>query len=209
MSYRYLAVTLLALVVFSTFLAGCTSIRLSDTHNTTVALQNYNTWGNTQKTYAAQAKAAIAQIGGHISEYNSNIATGSPDPATLRANVAADSQVLQQWSNSEASLDSATDAFDSATSPLDYHSDATKQAVGLLAQDMRIYAVDMKNTQQHLVEYTNYMNAYLAPDDPNYWNDANRVSAMNANADAIKSMADADQDLAAVVSAAKKLESSQ
>jgi len=211
MSYRYLAATVLFLVFFSVLLAGCSSVpvRLSDTHNTTVAVQSYNAWTVTQKAYSQQAKAAISQIGEHIAGYNSGIAKGSPDISTLRENVVSDRQLLDQWAGQEAGLDTATETFDSATSSLDYHSADAKQAVGLLDQDMKVYAVDMKNTQQHLVEYTNFMTAYLTPDDPDYWNDAQRVSALKANADAVASIANGDSDLSAITSAAQKLGSSQ
>ena len=74
---------------------------------------------------------------------------------------------------------------------------------------MRIYAVDMKNSQQHLVEYTNFMDAYRLPTIRMYWNDAQRVAAMNANTDAVKSLADADSALGAISSAAKNLENAQ
>ena len=211
MSYRYLAVPVLFLVFFSVLLAGCASVpvRLSDTHNITVAVKSYTTWTATQKAYSQQAKAAISQIGAHITEYNSEIAKGSPDISTLRENVVSDRQLLDQWAGQEAGLDTATETFDSATSSLDYHSADAKQAVGLLDQDMKVYAVDMKNTQQHLVEYTNFMTAYLTPDDPDYWNDAQRVSALKANADAVASIANGDSDLSAITSAAQKLGSSQ
>ena len=53
MSYRYLAFPVLFLVILSVLLAGCASVpvRLSDTHNITVAVQSYNTWTVTQKAY--------------------------------------------------------------------------------------------------------------------------------------------------------------
>jgi len=209
MSYRYTAIPVLFLLFSVVALGGCTSVRLSDTHNTTVAVQSYTSWTETQKSYGQQAQAAITQIGGHITEYNSEITKGSPDIGTLRGDVASDHQLLRQWADQEAGLDAATETFASATSSLDYHSADSKEAVGTMAQEMRIYAVDMKNTQQHLVEYANFMDAYLTPDDPDYWNDAQRISAMNANADAVKSIADGDSALGAISSAAKKLENSQ
>ena len=211
MSYRYLAFPVLFLVILSVLLAGCASVpvRLSDTHNITVAVQSYNTWTVTQKAYNQQAKVAIGQIGEHIAEYNSEIAKGSPDISTMRANVASDKQLLDQWAGQEAVLDTATEAFDSDTSALDYHSSDAKQAAGLLVQDMKIYAVDMKNTQQHLVEYTNFMTAFLAPDDPDYWNDAYRISAMKAGSDAGTSAADGDSALSAIMLAGQKLGSLQ
>lgn len=211
MSYRYLVIPVLSLVFFAVFFSGCTavSVRLADTHNTTLAVQSYNSWTEMQKTYGQQATTAISQIGAHLTTYNSEIAQGSPDINMLRANVASDRQLLQQWAGQEDGLDSATEKFAADTSALDYHSTDPKQAVDLMAQDMRIYAVDMKNSQQHLVEYTNFMDAYLSPDDPDYWNDAQRVAAMNANTDAVKSLADADSALGAISSAAKNLENAQ
>jgi len=209
MSYRYLAFPVLFLVFLGVLLSGCTSVRLTDTHNTTVAIQDYNSWADTQKAYGVQAKAAVSQIGSHIAEYNSEIAKGSPDITTIRANVGSDRQLLQQWAGQEAGMDAATEKFTSETSVLNYNSNDAKQTVELLAQNMKIYAIDMKNTQQHLIEYANYMDAYLAPDDPDYWNDAQRVAAMNANTDAVASIAESDSALGAISSAAKKLETGQ
>ena len=79
----------------------------------------------------------------------------------------------------------------------------------VVAQDMKIYSITMNNAEQHLVDYTNAMNAYLTPDDPDYWNDAFRVAAMDANSKAVKTITDGDGALAALSSAAKKLEAYQ
>ena len=88
-------------------------------------------------------------------------------------------------------------------------SPGSQETIDVLTQDMKIYSVTMKNAEQHLVDYTNTMNTYLAPDDPDYWNDALRLSAMDANNKAVSTLADGDNALAAVTAAARKLEGYQ
>jgi hypothetical protein len=210
MAYRYLHIVALFLVVTTLFFSGCTSVRLADTHNTTVAVQSYNAWADSQKTYAGNIRSSIDTIGQHIAGYNHELAQGQPDVKVLRAGIASDKQLLRDWETQETSLDAATAKFDSETSALNFSATPdAKQAVGVLSQDMKIYSVSMKNAEQHLVDYTNSMNAYLAPDDPDYWNDDLRVAAMAANEEAVKSIADGDQALTAVTSAGKKLEGYQ
>ena len=98
MSYRYLVIPVLSLVFFAVFFSGCTavSVGLPDTHNTTLAVQSYNSWTEMQKTYGQQATTAISQIGAHLTTYNSEIAQGSPDINMLRA-------MLRRTGNSSSS----------------------------------------------------------------------------------------------------------
>jgi septal ring factor EnvC (AmiA/AmiB activator) len=210
MMYRYLHIVALFLVVAALSLSGCTAVRLADTHNTTAALKSYNTWVDAQKTYDRQVRTSLDAISQSINDYNRELAKGNPDIRVLRANIASDRQILQEWETQSSKLDAATAQFASETSTLNLSaSPESKQTVDLLSQDMKIYSITMKNAEQHLVDYTNSMNTYLTPEDPDYWNDDLRVAAMAANSEAIKTIADGDQALAAVSSAGKKLEGSQ
>jgi len=210
MMYRYYQFLFFLLVFAALAFSGCTSVRLADTHNITMTVNDYNAWVDQQKVFDQQVHKSINQIGGHISIYNTEIAKQHPDVATLRANIAADQQSLQEWDASRTELDGATDRFASKSATLDFSgSPDTKQAVLNLSQEMRIYTLTMKNAQQHLVEYTNYMNSYLLTDDPDYWNDAFRISAMKANQDGVSTISDGDKTLADIAATAKKLENSQ
>ena len=51
MTYRYLPIVTLFLLVPVLFFSGCTSSRLADTHDTTLAVKSYDTWVDAQKTY--------------------------------------------------------------------------------------------------------------------------------------------------------------
>jgi hypothetical protein len=185
-------------------------VRLGDTHNTTVAVKSYNTWTDAQKTYDRQVRISLDHIGQHITLYNREMAKSKPDVQVLRADIASDQQLLREWEAQGSQLDAATDRFTAETSALNFSaSPDTRQAVDVLTQDMKIYSITMKNAEQHLVDYTNSLNAYLAPDDPDYWNDNLRTAALSANGEAIKSIADGDQALAAISSAGKKLEGYQ
>jgi septal ring factor EnvC (AmiA/AmiB activator) len=210
MKYRYLHIAVLFLLVATLFSPGCTAVRLADTHNTTLAVRSYNNWVESQKTYDQQVRASLDRIGQNINDYNRELARSQPDNKNLRANIASDRQILQDWETQSIALDAATGQFASDTSALNLSaSPESKQAVEVLTQDMKIYSITMKNAQQHLVDYTTAMNSYLAPDDPDYWNDAFRIAAIDANSKAIKTIADGDDALAALSSAGKKLENLQ
>jgi hypothetical protein len=207
MTYRYLHIAMLLLLVPALFFPGCTSVRLGDTHNATIAVKSYNSWVDAQKTYDQQVRTSLDHIGQHITLYNQELAKSQPDVLVLRADIASDQQLLRDWETQSSQLDAASDRFTTETSALNFSaSPDTRQAVDILSQDMKIYSITMKNAEQHLVEYTTTMNAYLAPDDPDYWNNNLRTAAMTANGEAIKSVADGDQALAAISSAGKKLE---
>jgi hypothetical protein len=210
MTYKFLHIALLFLLVPALFFSGCTSVRLGDTHNATIAVKNYNTWADAQKTYDRQVRISLDHIGQHITLNNQELAKSQPDVQVLRTNIASDQQLLRDWEAQGSQLDAATDRFTAETSALNFSaSPDTRQAVDVLTQDMKIYSITMKNAEQHLVDYTSSMNAYLAPDDPDYWNDNLRIAAMSANGEAIKSVAEGDQALAAISSAGKKLEGYQ
>jgi len=210
MTYRYLPIVTLFLLVPALFFSGCTSSRLADTHDTTLAVKSYDTWVDAQKTYDRQVRTSLDQIGQHITVYNSELAKSQPDIKVLRADTASDQQALRDWEAQSSALDAATDRFNAETSVLNFSaSPDARQAVDVVAQDMKIYSITMNDAEQHLVDYTNAMNAYLTPDDPDYWNDAFRVAAMDANSKAVKTIADGDEALAALSSAAKKLEAYQ
>ncbi len=210
MTYRYLQIVALFLLVPALFFSGCTSVRLADTHDITLAVKSYDTWVDAQKTYDRQVRTSLDQIGQHITIYNNELAKSQPDIKVLRADTASDQQALRAWEAQSSALDAATDRFNAETSALNFSaSPDARQAVDVVAQDMKIYSITMNNAEQHLVDYTNAMNAYLTPDDPDYWNDAFRVAAMDANSKAVKTITDGDDALAALSSAAKKLEAYQ
>jgi hypothetical protein len=210
MSYRYFHAIAFLLLVSALLFSGCTSVRLADTHNTTLAVKSYNTWADAQNTYNRQVVAFLDQLNQHRTAYNSELTKEAPDIRVLRAGIAADHQILREWEAQSNELDAATERFSSGTAALDFSaSPDSKEAVGVLTQDMKIYSLTMKNAEQHLVDYTSAIDSYLTPDDPDYWNDGRRVSAMNANSEAQKTIADGESARTAVFAAAKKLENSQ
>ena len=208
--YRYLQIGALFLLVLALFLSGCTSVGLADTHDITLAVKSYNTWVEAQKTYDRQVRTSLDQIGQHITVYNKELAKSQPDITVLRADIASDQQTLRDWEAQSSALDAATDRFTAETSALNFSaSPDAGQEVDVVTQDMKIYSITMDNAEQHLVDYTNAMNVYLTPDDPDYWNDAFRATAVDANSKAAKTIADGDDALAALSSAAEKLEAYQ
>ncbi|MGP8169334.1 MAG: hypothetical protein ACLPVP_09730, partial [Methanoregula sp.] len=91
---------------------------MDDTHNTTVVIQDYNTWADQQGAYYSQVSSAITQIGNTVDSYNRDTAAPSSDPVALRGDVVADQQVIGQWGAASTELESTTDTFSSATSSL-------------------------------------------------------------------------------------------
>jgi hypothetical protein len=192
--------------------AGCFSVRTADTHNTTIAIQQYNTWVSGQKVLDRNVRSTITQIGGHIITYNTEIAKDQPDLALLHANLATDRQLLDQWGAGIDTLSAATDRFDQGTATLTYDNASkarVRESLGMMTQYMKIYAVDMGNARQHLIEYVDNAETYIRPDDPDYWNDNYRQRAMQAKDQATPSLAEADAVLGNLTAQAQKLEQLQ
>ncbi len=192
--------------------AGCTSVRISDTHNTTAAVQSYNTWAAQQQGFNRDIHGSIAQIGDHISTYNREIAGDQPDYALLRADIAKDHELLDQWGSGLDSLTAATDRFEESTTKLTYGNASaakTKATLGMITQYMKIYTTDMGNARQHLIEYVNNEEMYVGSDDPDYWNDQYLQNAMQAKDQAYAALADADVASGNITSQAKNLENLQ
>jgi len=213
MARRMRLVAVILVFLFSlSCTAGCFSVRTADTHNTTIAIQEYNTWVSDQKVFDRNVRGTIAQIGDHITTYNTEIAKDRPDYALLRANLATDRQLLDQWDTGIDNLSASTDTFDQSTSKLMYDN-ASKARVrddlGLMTQYMKIYAVYMGNARAHLVEYVENAGIYVQPDDPDYWNDNYRQRAMQAKDQALPAIADADSALGNLTAQAQKLEQLQ
>ena len=208
---RMIAVILVFLLSL-TCTAGCFSVRTADTHNTTVALQQYNSWVSGQNVFDRNVRSTITQIGNHVSTYNTEIAKDQPDYSLLRANLATDRQLLDQWGTGIDNLSAATDRFDQNTAALTYDNaskERVQESLGMMTQYMKIYAVDMGNARQHLIEYVNNAETYIQPDDPDYWNDNYRQQAMQAKDQALPALADGDMVLGNLTAQAQKLEQLQ
>ncbi|ABS56934.1 hypothetical protein Mboo_2420 [Methanoregula boonei 6A8] len=190
--------------------AGCTSPRTSDTHNTTIVIQDYNQWAEAQGTYAGQVKISLTRMEATIDAYNHDASSGSSDPGTLQSDVASDGQTIAQWGVAGTALSTATDSFSSDTSSLMFGSDQeTPWLAGLLAQEMKIYDISMTNAQQHFVDYNRYMGSYLSVDAPDYRDDSLRTAAMDAKTRALASLSDADIALSNITATAKQLQQRQ
>jgi hypothetical protein len=178
--------------------AGCISLRTADTHNTTVAVQGYNSWVSGQAVFDRDVRATVARIGDHVTLYNTEIAKDRPDYDLLRANLATDRQLLDQWGQEQNNLTAATERFEKNTSSLQYDN-ATKarvrESLAVVTQYMRVYTVDMGNARQHLIEYVSNAEAYIGPDDPDYWNEVKRKDAMQAKELATATISDGDAAL--------------
>lgn len=202
----------LVLLVIACSLAGCTAPRSADTHNTTVAIQIFNTWALGQKELDTELRRMVAEIGGHVTDYNTEIAKDTPDYALVRANLAEDRQTLDRWRARLDTLSAATDRFEAETSGLTY-ANATAQETGehlaVMTQFMKIYAVELENARQHLIEYVNNAEAYVAVDDPEYWDEQHRRDAQAAMTDAAAGMAKGDDALNDLLHEAKELEKLQ
>src|SRR5208337_2732528 len=176
--------------------AGCTSPRVGDTHNTTVVIQDFNTWAGQQKAYYGDVHFAIIQLGTTIDAYNHDTSGDSSDPGTLRGDATADQQALARWGAGSAALGIATDTFSSDTASLDFGNDKdTLRLTGLLGQEMKIYSIDMSNAQQHFIDYERDLSGYLSVDDPDYRDDSLRMAAIDAKAQALSSLSDGDDAL--------------
>jgi hypothetical protein len=183
---------------------------MGDTGNTTLLLQNYNTWADQQRSYNDQVSSALTRLGNNIDTYNNGITRSPPDINLLREDAATDQQVLAAWDTSDRTLGSATDTFTANTASLDFGTDQeTRRLSGLLAQEMKIYSIDMSNAQQHFVDYNHDLSGYLAPDDPEYWDDSLRVAALDAKANALSSVEDGDTALSNITATAHLIEERQ
>ncbi len=190
--------------------AGCTSPRVGDTHNTTVVIQDFNTWAGQQKAYYGDVHFAITQLGTTLDAYNQDTAGDSSDPETLRGDVAADRQALARWGAGSAALGTATDTFSSDTASLDFGNDhVTLQFTSLLAKEMKIYSIDMSNAQQHFVDYNRDLSGYLSVDDPDFRDDSLRAAAMDAKAAGLSSLSDGDAALSNITATAHLLQQRQ
>ena len=83
-------ISLFVVVVVVVFcvLPGCISIRMADTHNTTIAIQSYNTWVTEQKQLDRLVRSDLQQISTDTTTYNTEIARAAPDLVLIRQNVA-------------------------------------------------------------------------------------------------------------------------
>jgi hypothetical protein len=208
---RIAALTLILLLIVS-FTAGCTYVRTADTHNTTVAVQSFNTWAAGQKELDAELRGTTATIGDHITTYNTEIAKDRPDYALIRQNLAEDRQYLDRWGSRLDTLSAATDRFEQETSPLVYENATEteiKDHLAVMTQYMKIYAMDLGNARQYLIEYVNNAEAYVAPDDPEYWNENFRRDALTATTNAAGAMDQGDAALNDLLREAKELETLQ
>jgi hypothetical protein len=79
----------------------------------------------------------------------------------------------------------------------------------MMTQYMKIYAVDMGNARQHLIEYVDNAGTYIQPDDPDYWNDNYRQRAMQAKDQALPALSYGDSALGNLTAQAQKLEQLQ
>jgi hypothetical protein len=200
----------LIVVVVLCIFSGVISIRTADTHNTTVAIQEYNTWAAEQKLLDREVSSDLQRIASDTTTYNREIAGNAPDLQLLRKNVADENQLVSAWENELARLNFATDAFGKNTSSLTYgNNPKTRQEVALMAQYMKIYTVSMGNAQQHLIDYTNNAGLYVGTDNPDYWNDAYLQSATDARQGAAASLSDGDAALENITAQAQLLQQSQ
>jgi hypothetical protein len=203
------------LLVFMLILAcfsGCASLRTGDTHNTTVAVQSYNTWASNQKAFDRELRGSSAIIGNHINTYNTEIAKDRPDHPLLLENLAQDRQLLDKWGSKLDELTAAADRFEQDTTKLSYDNVSegrTKEKLVLTTRYMKIYLVDVGNAREHLIEFVNNAEAYISPDDPDYWNDKYRQNAMIAKEQALVSLEEGDAALENVILQAKQLEKLQ
>ena len=94
--------------------------------------------------------------------------------------------------------------------PLDFGSDTESSYLsGLLAQEMKIYSIDMINAQQHFIDYNRDLGQYLTPDDPDYWDDSLRMAAMDAKAQALSSVEEGNAALSNITATAQTLQQRQ
>jgi hypothetical protein len=192
--------------------AGCTSIRTADTHNTTSAIQSYNTWTVQQQGTDRTVRGTIAMISDHVSTYNAEIAKDQPDRSVLRENLVTDMQALDRWGSGLDALSAATDGFEMNTSALIYENATekrTKQTLGQMTQYMRIHTIESGNARQHLIEYVKNAEAYIGPDDPDYWNEQYRLDAMQAKEKAQGSLFNGDVAIRNLTEQAQQLEQLQ
>jgi hypothetical protein len=183
---------------------------MGNTDNTTQILQDYNVWADQQRAYNDQVSSALTRLGNDLDTYNHGIARDPPDIGLLRENVEADRQILDAWGTSSKALGSATDTFTTDTASFDFGSDGeTRRLSGLLAQEMKIYTIDMSNAQQHFVDYNRDISGYLTQDDPDYWDDSLRMAALDAKAKAISSIEDGDTVLSNITATAHLLQERQ
>lgn len=205
------SVVLVFLVLLSCT-AGCTSVRTADTHNTTSAIQSYNTWAVQHQGTDRNVRGTVALISDHVTTYNTEIAKDQPDRSVLRENLATDQQALDRWGSNLDSLSTATDGFEKNTSALIYDNATakqTKQTLGFMTQYMLIYTIESGNARQHLIEYVKNAQAYIGPDDPAYWNDKYRQDAMQAKEQARGSLYNGDIALGNLTVHAQDLEQLQ
>jgi hypothetical protein len=205
-------ISLLAMIILISFcvLSGCTSIRTADTHNTTIAVKEYNSWIIEQKQFDRQVRSDLQRISADTTTYNMQIASNTTDLSLIRQNVADEKQLLDAWGNELVKLNFAADSFEKNTSALTYgNNPKANQEIAFMVQYMRIYTVSMGNAQQHLIDYTNNAGLYVAPDDPDYWNDAYLQSAMNARQLATSSLSDGDGALVNMTAQGQLLQQSQ
>ena len=211
---RKFTITIVTLVFlfFLSCAAGCTAVRTADTHNVSVAVQSYNSWVSDQKELDREVRSTIMQVGEHVNNYNSEIEKDHPDSALLRENLAQDRQLLNQWGSRLDSLTAATDRFEKDTATLTYDNSSgiqTRNTLGLMTQYMKIYTVNMGNARQYLTDYVNNAEAYIGPEDPDYWNDNNRKKAVQVKELASVSLVEGDEALQNITVQASQLEKLQ
>ena len=201
--------TMAIMVLFCT-ISGCMSVRTSDTHNTTMALQEYNGWAAEQKQFDREIQSDLQRISADTANYNTEIVRENPDLTLIRKNTGGEKQLVNAWASELARLNFATDTFEKNTSGLTYgNNQQTQQQLALMVQYMRIYAISIGNAQQHLIDYTNNEGMYFGSDDPDYWNDADLQSALNARQLAASSLSEGDAALRNLTSQAQILQQSQ
>lgn len=213
MKYRILPVLLIAFIVLMAgivLVSGYAPVRLSDTHNTTTVINEYNTWADQQNIFNTRIQADLVAMNSNLVTFNREADSQDPDMAAIHASLSSDQQVLNDWGSDISTLDSFTSRFEDATGGLDLgNGTPSRESTDLLVQNMKIYTISLKNAQQHFVEYNYDMEQYIAAGDPDYWDESFREKAIYARDQGLSAINDGNSALFNITQTTKLLEQYQ
>jgi len=191
---------LLILLCCSIFSAGCVSASASR------SVQDWNAWSGLQHNFSQQVSSTLTTMDDHQKLLNAAIASGDPDFASLRQNLATDRENLDLWIPQMKALDAAATRFYANASVLNGSAYNAGQDMNT---NFNVYLMNMNAARGELVSYCKNLDTYLAEGNLDYADDSLRQGADASRERALVYLKQADDALTALDSNAATLERAQ
>lgn len=149
-----ISVVSIALIVLIS--SGCCGVM--NVQNTNKAIDSWNAWTDTQKSYDSEASRTLTLMGEHFSVYQSEVVKSSPNYDLLKRNYETDQNNIQNWNSYLSNLNTATTDFSTQSASLTGDS---KQYADDTLRNMRTYHTEMQKAQSDYLAYCGNMISYI------------------------------------------------